>query len=156
MSLRTSTFTYYLHHYISVQSVFCLYQSRTAQRKCSENAQKMEHGESTERLCIFFVVPVSRLCTKYHRKQVQNFRTSLSTECLIRLVDQQCSVLFLRVFLALIERKSSVPENTVKTLRWCPPPPPHHQSTGNAKSFGAVRPVELGADFNSDRVLLTA
>ena len=38
----------------------------------TENAQNMEYGESTKYLYIFFVVPI-RLCTKYHRKQVQNF-----------------------------------------------------------------------------------
>ena len=36
----------------------------------TENAQKMEYGESTECLYMFSVVSI-RLCTKYHRKQVQ-------------------------------------------------------------------------------------
>ena len=51
----------------------------------TENAQKMEYGESTEPLYISSVVPI-RLYTKYHRKQVQNFRTLMSTECVGKLL----------------------------------------------------------------------
>ena len=56
---------------------------------CTENAQKIEYGDggSTECLYILSVVPIS-LCTKYHRKQVQNFRTSLSTEFLDTLLTR--------------------------------------------------------------------
>ena len=47
----------------------------------------MEYGETTECPYMFTVVSI-RLWTKYYRKQVQNFRTSLGTECLGKLLTR--------------------------------------------------------------------
>ena len=53
----------------------------------------MEYGESTECLYIFSVVPIW-LWTKYRRKQVQNFRAPLSTECRGKLLTSIVLFLF--------------------------------------------------------------
>ena len=67
----------------------------------TENAQKMEYGESTECLYLSSVVPI-RLCTKYHRKQVQQtFRYYPEYGLSGQIVDQKCSLLFLCFFLAV-------------------------------------------------------
>ena len=63
----------------------------------------MEYGESTECLYIFSVVPI-RLCTIYHRKLVQNFRTPLSTNCLGKLLTSNDLYFFCAFFSQCIVR----------------------------------------------------
>ena len=66
-------------------------------RLSTENAQKIEYGESTECLNIFSVMPI-RLCTKQHRKQLRNFGTFGGTECLRKLLTRNVLYIFLCFF----------------------------------------------------------
>ena len=100
------------------------------QRKCTENGVRREYRVSVH--IILSVVPIM-LCTKYHRKQVQNlFRTPLKMDSLGKLLTRNALYLFCPFFFS----RSAVRQGA-----------PLHARRSSQSAFTTSLPASAHQDF---------